>query len=89
MKPDVSKQLLIHPLITEKAVNLIEKENTITFIVEKHASKPQIKEEFEQRFNVKVDAVRTLNDTKGRKKALIKLNSKFKASDIAMKLGVI
>lgn len=53
------------PVITEKA--LIAKEETqdrrqlLTFRVEKHATKPEIKSAVERIFQVKVDRVRTIN----------------------------
>ncbi len=82
-------EVILFPLITEKAVDVIEKENKLTFIVDMRANKKEIKREIEKEFNVKVDNVNLLRDTKGRKKAIVKINKQFKANDIAMKLGVI
>ncbi len=83
------RQILLYPLVSEKAVDKIESENKITYIVDKRATKKEIKEEFEKMFNVKVEKVNVINDMKGRKKAMIKLTKEFKASDIAMKLGIL
>lgn len=83
------REVIIFPLITEKAVDAIEKENKITFVVEKSATKKEVKEEIEKRFKVKVDKVNTVNDMKGRKRAIVRINKNFKANNIAMKLGVI
>jgi large subunit ribosomal protein L23 len=53
------------PVITEKA--LVAKEETqdarqlLTFRVDRHATKPEIKSAVETIFQVKVDAVRTIN----------------------------
>ena len=53
------------PVITEKA--LVAKEETqdgrqlLTFRVDRHATKPEIKSAIETIFQVKVDAVRTIN----------------------------
>ena len=88
-KAEKHKEIILFPLITEKAVDAIERENKITFIVGKKAGKKEIKEEVEKEFNVKVDRVNVLNDMKGRKRAIVQINKKFKANDIAMKLGVI
>jgi len=82
-------EVILFPLITEKAVDVIEKENKLTFIVDMRSNKKDIKREIEKEFNVKVDSVNLLRDTKGRKKAIVKINKDFKANDIAMKLGVI
>jgi large subunit ribosomal protein L23 len=82
-------KILKYPHLTEKSISLIEKENKIVFIVDRKANKKQIKEAFEKLFEVKVDKVNTLITRKGEKKAFIKINPKFKASDIAAKLGLV
>jgi len=83
------KEIVLFPLITEKAVDAIERDNKLTFIVGKKATKQEIKADIEKEFKVKVDRVNVINDLKGRKKAIVQINKKFKANDIAMKLGVI
>ncbi len=83
------REIIMFPLITEKAVDAIEKENKIAFVVARSATKKEIREEVEKKFKVKVDKVNTVNDLKGRKRAIVRINKKFKANDIAMKLGVI
>jgi len=82
-------KILKYPHLTEKSIGLIEKENKIVFVVDKKANKKQIKEAFEKLFEVKVDKVNLLITRKGEKKAFIKINPKFKASDVATKLGII
>jgi large subunit ribosomal protein L23 len=79
---------IIKPLTTEKAVRLIELDNTLVFETDKRESKTEIKKEIETLFKVKVDSVNTL--VKGNKKfAYVKLNSKNPAIDVATKLGMI
>ena len=80
--------ILQYPLSTEKAVKLMESENKITFIVDLHAKKPEIKKEFQDMFKVKVLDVNTLI-LKGKKKAYIKLAAENPAIDIATKLGIM
>ncbi len=82
-------EVIKRALATEKALNLIEKQNTLTFIVDLKSSKGEIKEAVEKMFGVKVEKVRTLITPKGEKKAYVKLAPEFKASDIATKLGLI
>ncbi|MEM5802144.1 MAG: 50S ribosomal protein L23 [Candidatus Aenigmatarchaeota archaeon] len=82
-------KILKYPLITEKTVGLVEKENKITFIVDRKANKKQIKEAFEKVFEVKVDKINTVITFKGEKKAIIKLKPEHKAADVAVKLGII
>ncbi|MCG2909682.1 50S ribosomal protein L23 [Sulfolobus sp. SCGC AB-777_L09] len=76
-------------LSTEKAIKLIESQNTLVVIVDRNATKKDIKNEIEKTFNVKVRKVNTLITPQGEKKAYIKLNPEFKASDIAHKLGIL
>ncbi len=82
-------QSLKYLISTEKAVGLMEIQNTLIFVVEKKANKEQIKKEIEELYGVKVDKVNILNSIKGEKKAFVKLNEKYKADDIAAKLKMI
>ncbi len=82
------KQILA-ALTTEKAIRLLEQENSITFIVDRRLSKKEIKELVEKEFNVKIDRINTLITPQGKKKAIVKLNKEFKAMDVATKLGVL
>ena len=89
LERSIAENVLLYPLVSEKAVDKIEKENKITFIVRKDVTKQDIKKVFEEEFKAKVDKVNVLNDMKGRKKAIITVNKQYKASDIAMKLGIL
>jgi ribosomal protein L23 len=89
MKQHKAHQVLLYPLITEKAVNMIDAENKLCFVVDKKATKASVKKAVEDSYRIKVDAVKVLNDRKGRKKAVVKVNKAFKADEIATKLGVI
>jgi large subunit ribosomal protein L23 len=53
-------RLIKHPVITEKALTLKEKDRTLCFEVHEDASKKQIQEAVEQLFKVKVKDVRTM-----------------------------
>lgn len=76
------------PIVTEKAVMMIEAQNILTFETSKKKTKEEIKKEFEEVFNAKVEKIRTL--IKGNKKyAYIKLKKDFPAIDIATKLGLM
>ena len=76
------------PLVTEKAVMMIESQNVLTFRVDKEKSKEEIKKEIADLFDVKVEKVRTL--IRGNKKYVyVKLKKEFPAIDIATKLGII
>ena len=78
----------LKPIVTEKAIMMIERDNVLTFRTEKGAEKSEIKKEVEELFEVKVDKVRVLiRDNK--KVAYVKLNKKNLAIDIATKLGLM
>jgi len=54
-------QIILRPLITEKATHLSERHNAYTFEVNPLATKTEIKDAIEVLFNVKVSDVRTQN----------------------------
>src|SRR5437763_15090440 len=54
-------QVILRPLITEKATQLSERHNAYTFEVNPLATKTEIKQAIETLFNVKVANVRTQN----------------------------
>ena len=76
------------PIVTEKAVMLIERENTLVFELDKRLRKDEIKKKIEETFNVKVDKINTLI-RKNKKYAYIKLKQDYPAIDVATKLGLI
>ena len=76
------------PLVTEKAVMMIERENVLTFVTEKNKTKTDIKKELEDLFEIKIDKIRT-SIRNNKKYAHVKLNKKFPAIDVATKLGLI
>lgn len=76
------------PILTEKAVMTIERENVLTFKTDMRKTKADIKKEVEELFDVKVEKIRTL--IHGNKKyAFVKLKKEFPAIDVATKLGLI
>lgn len=75
-------------ITTEKAVRLIELNNTLVLRVDRRDSKTKIKKDFEEMFKVKVDSINTLIK-KNKKIAYIRLNEKNPAIDIATKVGMI
>ncbi len=79
---------MLKPITTEKAVKLIDIENTLLFATDRHATKPEIKKEVEQIFNVKVADIRTFIKN-NEKYAYVKLTKQYPAIDVATKLGVI
>ncbi|HIQ24144.1 MAG TPA: 50S ribosomal protein L23 [Pyrodictium delaneyi] len=81
--------IIIRPVQSEKALRLIEEQNTLTFIVDRKATKHDIRRAVEQAFGVKVEKVNTLITPRGEKKAYVKLAKEYSASDIAARLGIL
>ena len=76
------------PIVTEKAVMMIEAQNVLTFETRKEKTKQEIKKEVEEMFGVKVERVRTLVRN-NKKYAYVKLKKEFLAIDVATKLGLM
>ncbi|HID42127.1 MAG TPA: 50S ribosomal protein L23 [Pyrodictium sp.] len=81
--------IIIRPVQSEKALRLIEEQNTLTFIVDRKATKHDIKRAVEQVFGVKVEKVNTLITPRGEKKAYVKLAKEYSATDVAARLGLL
>ena len=81
-------KVIVKPVVTEKAVAMIENENKLTFIVDKRATKGDIKRAVEEMFNVKVAKVNTLITMRGEKKAYVKLKPEYSASEVAARIGL-
>ncbi|MFQ6010179.1 MAG: 50S ribosomal protein L23 [Candidatus Aenigmatarchaeota archaeon] len=81
--------IIYHPLLTEKAIGMVEKENKLMFIVSRKANKKQIRWAIETALEVKVDSINTLIDKRGKKRAIVKLSKEFNAADIATRFGML
>ena len=84
-----TESVVIYPMMSEDTVKLIEAENKITFIVDNRATKHDVKRAVEQLYEVKVSRVFTLTTPEGKKKAYVKLSPESRASDLAVKLGIL
>merc|ERR550514_934989 len=82
-------QIIRSPLTTEAAMKKIEEQNTLVFLVDVRASKPQIKQAVAQLYDVTSDKVNTLVRPDGKKKAYVHLTQNYDALDIANRIGII
>ena len=78
-----------YPVMTEVTSRILEAENKLVFIVNKNATKRDIKMAVEKLYDVVVDNVNSTITPEGEKKAFVKLTSDYKAADIAIKLGIL
>lgn len=76
------------PVMTEKAMMLIERDNTLTFVVDSRATKTEIKQKVETLLETSVQKARTLmKDNK--KYVYVQLKKNVDALDVATKLGLM
>jgi len=78
-----------YPISTEKIMGLVQNENKLVFMVDKKATKQEIKKEIEETFKVKVVNVTTVITPQGAKKAYVKLGPEKPAIDLATDLGLM
>lgn len=76
-----------YPYVTEKTMNLIEINNSLSFIVGNKATKDVIKLAVEKLFECKVKSVNTMR-TKHGKMAIVTLMPEYSASDLGMRIGI-
>jgi large subunit ribosomal protein L23 len=84
-----SNDVIFYPLMTESASLMVEKDNKLIFVVNLKAGKGDVRRAVEQLYEVKVDKVNMLITPQGEKKAFVRLKPEYKASDVAIKLGIL
>jgi large subunit ribosomal protein L23 len=77
------------PLNTEKSIRMMESDNTLVFVVDRKATKADIKAAIETQLGAKVAGVRTNTVLGGTKKAYVRFTAETPAIDVATKLGMI
>jgi large subunit ribosomal protein L23 len=82
-------EVIFYPLMTESASLMVEEDNKLIFVVNVKAGKSDVKKAVEELYEVKVDKITMLITPKGEKKAFVKLKPEYKASDVAIKLGIL
>ncbi|HII85893.1 TPA: 50S ribosomal protein L23 [Candidatus Bathyarchaeota archaeon] len=84
-----ANEVVLYPLMTESASLMVEKDNKLIFIVNPKSGKSDVKRAVEELYEVKVAKVTVQMTPRGEKKAFVKLGAEFKASDVAIKLGIL
>jgi large subunit ribosomal protein L23 len=82
-------EVIFYPLMTESASLMVEEDNKLIFVVNVKAGKSDVKKAVEELYEVKVDKITMLITPQGEKKAFVKLKPEYKASDVAIKLGIL
>jgi large subunit ribosomal protein L23 len=81
--------VIFYPLMTESASLMVEKDNKLIFVVNLKAGKNDVKKAVEELYEVEVEKVNLLITPQGEKKAFVKLTPEYRASDVAIKLGIL
>ena len=80
--------IIEHPLVTEKAMDEMDFDNKLQFIVDVDATKASVAEEVESRYEVSVADVNTQETPQGKKKATVRLGDDDDAQEVASRIGV-
>ncbi|MFC3477136.1 50S ribosomal protein L23 [Halobacterium litoreum] len=80
--------IIDYPLVTEKAMDEMDFDNKLQFIVDLDAAKPEIRESIENEYDVTITNVNTQVTPGGEKKATVTLSEEDDAQDVASRIGV-
>ncbi len=80
--------IIEHPLVTEKAMDEMDFDNKLQFVVDIDATKASVTEEVEARYEVSVVDVNTQITPQGKKKATVRLGDDDDAQEVASRIGV-
>ncbi len=91
----MKKMVILHPYVTEKTMNQMSGTptqdltdgNRLEFVVRRDATKDQVRKEFEERFEAKVEKINVKN-TKHGKRVIIKLTKDYSAEEIGLRIGI-
>merc|ERR1711976_794303 len=84
---DDPRRTILYPVTSDKNVQRMELENTLSFIVDLKANKNTVANAFFSLYKVKVRSVNTLVRPDGKKKAFIRLATGADALKVASKIG--
>ena len=77
-----------YPWVTEKAMNQMDFDNKLQFIVDLDADKPTIQDEIEDQYEVTIEKINTQVTMNGNKKATVTLSEDDDAQEVASRIGV-
>jgi large subunit ribosomal protein L23 len=80
--------IIEHPIVTEKAMDEMDFDNKLQFLVHIDATKGDVRESVQDRYDVTVTNVNTQITPKGTKKATVTLSAEDDATEVASRIGV-
>jgi large subunit ribosomal protein L23 len=84
----MSHPVIKHPHMTEKAMDDLDFQNKLQFVVDTSATKPEIADAIGDQFDVEVVDVTTQVRPDGEKKAVVRLSEDDEAEEVASRIGV-
>ncbi|QSG15397.1 50S ribosomal protein L23 [Halapricum desulfuricans] len=82
------RDVIKHPHVTEKAMDKMDFQNKLLFIVDIDATKDEIVDAIETQFDVTIENVTTMVTMNGNKKAEVTLSEADDAQEVASRIGV-
>ena len=82
------RDVIDHPHVTEKAMDLMEFDNTLQFVVSLSADKNDIVDAIEDSYDEEVASVNTQITMDGEKKATVRFAEEDAAEDVMSRIGV-
>lgn len=80
--------IIDYPIVTEKAMDEMDFQNKLQFVVDIDAAKPEIRDAIEAQYDVTVTNVNTQITPEAEKKATVTLSEADDAQDVASRIGV-
>jgi len=80
--------IIHYPVVSEKAMMMLENEGKLQFIVDVRATKEDVKKEVEKLYGFEVASVNIMITSKGKKKAIVSFVEADAAHEIASRIGI-
>jgi large subunit ribosomal protein L23 len=80
--------IIDYPIVTEKAMDEMDFQNKLQFVVDIDAAKPEIRDAVQSQYDVTVTNVNTQITPDAEKKATVTLSEDDDAQDVASRIGV-
>ena len=84
---DLRHRIILHAYVTEKSMDEMERQNKLEFVVDRRASRAEIRSAVESIYQCKVAKITTMIVRIG-KIATVRLTNEFSAEDIGGRAGV-
>ncbi|MEF8853468.1 MAG: 50S ribosomal protein L23 [Haloarculaceae archaeon] len=84
----MSRKVIKYPHMTEKAMDDLDFDNKLQFMVDPGAAKPEVADAVAEQFDVTVVDVKTHVTPSGEKKAVVRLSEDDDADEVASRIGV-